>query len=80
MKGQFRGVVVIHTDFQGNTPQAVKNSRDFAETITQALRAQFEQECRDAQSAGKLQKALNLQDLYAQFEKNYKIRVVKVDL
>lgn len=80
MKGQFRGVIVIHTDFQGSTPQAVKNARDFAETITHALKAQFEQECRDAQSAGKLQETINLKDLYAQFEENYKIRVVKVDL
>lgn len=80
MKGQYRGVIVIHTDFQGATPAAVGNARDFAETITKALRGQFEQECRDAQAAGKLEETLDLQELYAQFEEHYKIKVVKVNL
>lgn len=80
MKQELRGVFISHTDFQGKTAGAVLNAKTFAETVTAALRADFEAEIKEAQKAGKLEATLDAAELYAQFEERYTIRVVKVQL
>jgi hypothetical protein len=79
MTGKLRGVFIAHADFQGDTKTAVQNSADFAATITQALRTDFENEVREAQRDGRIDATQNAADLYADFEKKYKIKVVKVE-
>lgn len=80
MKEWHRGVFISHTDFQGLTPQAVMNAKQFAETITEALRVDFVNEIKEAQKAGKVEATLEASELYQQFQEHYKIKVVKVEL
>lgn len=80
MHGKLRGIFIAHTDFQGNTPQAVLNAKQFADTIMQALKSDFEAEVDAAQKANRLEATLDAAELYAQFEENYKIKVVKIEL
>jgi hypothetical protein len=80
MEGKVRGVFIAHTDFQGDTKDAVSNARDFAASVKKALQADFENEVREAQKKGQLDATEQVAALYASFERDYKIRVVKVDL
>lgn len=80
MKETYRGVFISHTDFQGLTAQAVLNAKQFAETITEALRVDFENDIKEAQKAGKLEATLKASELYKQFQEHYKIKVVKIEL
>jgi hypothetical protein len=80
MKGKLRGVFIAHSDFQGDTPDAVRAAGEFAATITKAMRADFDKEVEDRQQSGQIDATAEAAALYAEFENHYKIKVVKVNL
>jgi hypothetical protein len=80
MKGTVRGVFIAHTDFQGDTKEAVINARDFAAAVTHSLKVDFENEVRAAKEKGEIDATEEAAALYANFERDYRIKVVKVEL
>jgi hypothetical protein len=80
MNGKLRGVFIAHSDFQGDTKEAVINARDFAATITQALKTDFENEVKAAREKGEIDATEETAALYSAFERDYKIKVVKVEI
>jgi hypothetical protein len=82
MTKKVRGIFFTCPDFQGNTPQAVKNAQDACAGFLRQYRLSFENGIPEAREEA-LKKGIELTDemIDQQFQQSgYRFRVVKVEI